>query len=141
MTQDANIAFKLASDAIASAKTLVEQCTICLEQFYNSRMFSVNMCQHKYCHSCIRSHVEAKLLQGMKLPECPHEGCKSRLDIESCMKFLTPKSYEIMILREKEASIPSAEKVYCPFSSCSYLMSETEVLEYTVDLFVAAKGS
>nr|GFA85920.1 ribonuclease H domain-containing protein [Tanacetum cinerariifolium] len=92
-------------------------------------------------YRCIRSHVEAKLLQGMKLPECPHEGYKSRLDIESCLKFLTPKSYEIMILREKEASIPAAERVYCPFSNCSYLMSEAEVLEYTVDLFVAAKGT
>ncbi|GJU06858.1 ribonuclease H domain-containing protein [Tanacetum coccineum] len=141
VTEDVNIAFKLASDAIASAKTLVEQCTICLEQFYNIRMFTVNKCCHKYCHSCIRSHVEAKLLQGMKLPECPHEGCKSRLDIESCMKFLTPKSYEIMILREKEAAIPPAEKVYCPFSNCSYLMSEAEVLKYTVDLFLAAKGT
>nr|GEX15196.1 ribonuclease H domain-containing protein [Tanacetum cinerariifolium] len=46
----------------------------------------------------------------MKLPECPHEGCKSRLDINSCMKFLTLKSYKIMILREKEASIPPAKK-------------------------------
>nr|GEW62661.1 Rac-like GTP-binding protein RAC2 [Tanacetum cinerariifolium] len=45
---------------------------------------------------------QAKLLQGMKLPECPHEGCKYRLDIKSSMEFLTPKSYEIMILWEKK---------------------------------------
>nr|GEU62628.1 ribonuclease H domain-containing protein [Tanacetum cinerariifolium] len=69
VTEDVNIAFKLASDAIASAKTLVDICTICLEQFYNNRMFTVNKCCHKNCHSYIRSHVEAKLLQGMKLPE------------------------------------------------------------------------
>nr|GEU62630.1 ribonuclease H domain-containing protein [Tanacetum cinerariifolium] len=42
---------------------------------------------------------------------------------------------------EKEAFIPLAERVTCPFSNCSYLMSEVEVLEYTVDLFVAAKGT
>nr|GEV78527.1 ribonuclease H domain-containing protein [Tanacetum cinerariifolium] len=65
-----------------------------------------NCCEQRGC--CTR-HGEAKLLQGMKLPECPHEGCKSRLDINSCMEFLTPKSYEIMILREKEASIPPVE--------------------------------
>nr|GEW57922.1 ribonuclease H domain-containing protein [Tanacetum cinerariifolium] len=110
VTKDISIALKLASDAIAFAKTLVEQCTICLEQFYNSQMFTVSKCCHKYCPSYIKSHEEAKLLQGMKLPEYPHEGCKSRLDIKSCMEFLTPKSHEIMILWEKEASIPPAEQ-------------------------------
>lgn len=133
-------AYKLARDAINSEATkwaesdsgvtIVEQCTICFECVNSGQMFSVNKCQHRYCFSCMRKHVEAKLLQG-KLAECPHEKCKSSIEIESCKKFINSELYEIMSLRIKEASIPLTEKVYCPFSNCSALMSKTEVQEYT----------
>lgn len=133
-------AYKLAKDAISSqatkqaentsGKTLLEQCAICFESIYSGQMFSVNKCKHRYCFSCMRKHVEAKLLQG-QLPECPHEKCKSELQIENCKKFLNPELYDIMSLRVREASIPPTEKVYCPFSNCSALMSKTEVKEYT----------
>ncbi|KAI3791958.1 hypothetical protein L2E82_05825 [Cichorium intybus] len=129
-------AFQFARDAIVSqvtksaedtsGKTLLEQCTICCEFTYIAQMFSVNKCLHRYCFSCMRKHVEFKLHQG-KLPECPHEGCKSELEIETCKVFLNPELHDIMMSRVKEASIPPSEKVYCPFSNCSALMSKTEV--------------
>ncbi|KAL0390498.1 UNVERIFIED_CONTAM: hypothetical protein Scaly_0406900 [Sesamum calycinum] len=78
----------------------------------------------------MKQHVEVKLLHGM-LPTCPHEGCKSKLKIDSCSKFLTPRLIEIMSQRIKEASIPVTEKVYCPYPKCSALMSKSEVLEYS----------
>ncbi|CAH1451998.1 unnamed protein product [Lactuca virosa] len=131
-------ACQLARDAIVSqankfvennsGKTLLEECTICFESTYIAQIFSINKCEHRYCFSCMRKHVEAKLHQG-KLPECPHESCKSELEIESCKKFLEPKLYDIMSSVIKEASIPPSEKVYCPISSCSALMSKTEVQE------------
>nr|GFA84171.1 ribonuclease H domain-containing protein [Tanacetum cinerariifolium] len=65
------------------------------------------------------------------LPNCPHENCKSKLQTESCSKSLDPKLYDLMNLRIKEASIPSTEKVYCPFPNCSALMSKTEVKKHT----------
>ncbi|GKG45772.1 hypothetical protein Tco_0498218, partial [Tanacetum coccineum] len=46
-----------------------------------------------------------------------------------------------MSIRVKEAAIPPTEKVYCPFPNCSELMSKTEVLEYTYELFIAARGT
>lgn len=95
-------------------------------------MFSVNKCLHRYCFSCMRKHTEAKLHQG-KLPQCPHEGCKSELEIETCKEFLNPELYDIMISRIKEASIPPSEKVYCPFSRCSALMSKTEVQDHAAN--------
>ncbi|XP_023755349.1 E3 ubiquitin-protein ligase RSL1 [Lactuca sativa] len=129
-------AYQLAKDAILShatklaenesRKTLLEQCTICFESTYIGQMFSVNKCLHRYCFSCMRKHVEAKLHQG-KLPECPHEECKSELEIETCKSFLNPKLYDMMSSMIKEASIPPSEKVYCPVSSCSALMSKTEL--------------
>ncbi|KAL4592210.1 hypothetical protein LXL04_005197 [Taraxacum kok-saghyz] len=132
-------AFQFARDAInsqatkssvnISGKTLLEQCTICFEYTYIAQIFSVNKCQHRYCFSCMRKHVEAKLHQG-KLPECPHEGCKSELEIETCKGFLNPELYDIMSSQVKEASIPPSEKVYCPISSCSALMSKTELQKH-----------
>ncbi|KAJ0940806.1 putative transcription factor C2H2 family [Helianthus annuus] len=144
-------AYKLARDAIKSeatkfaqrisGRTLLEQCIICFESIYSGQMFSVDKCLHRYCFSCMRKHVEAKLLQG-KLPECPHENCTSNLEIESCKKFLNPELYDIMSLRVKEASIPVTDKVYCPFSNCSFLMSKTKLQERSyASSSTAARGS
>ncbi|XP_071700246.1 E3 ubiquitin-protein ligase RSL1-like [Rutidosis leptorrhynchoides] len=136
---DIKLVYKLAKDSVSSESTkwaestssvtLVEQCTICCEFINSDKMFCVNKCQHRYCYSCMRKHVEAKLLQG-QLPECPHEKCGSQFKVESCKVFLKPELYDIMSSRIKEASIPPSEKVYCPFPNCSALMSKTEVEEY-----------
>ncbi|XP_059430563.1 uncharacterized protein LOC132164147 isoform X2 [Corylus avellana] len=95
--------------------------------------------QHRYCLSCMKQHVEVKLLHGM-VPKCPHEGCKSELLVDSCRKFLAPKSIEIMRLRIREASIPATERIYCPYPRCSTLMSKSDVLEYAKD-FMAVERS
>ncbi|EXB98576.1 putative E3 ubiquitin-protein ligase rbrA [Morus notabilis] len=133
-------AFKLARDAIQSQvnrtvesnqrKNLDETCVICLEDTDISQIFSVNGCKHRYCFSCMKQHVETKLREAL-VPKCPHHGCKSELDVDSCEKFLTPKFMEIMRQRKKEAIIPVTERVYCPDPRCSVLMSKTEVLEHS----------
>ncbi|XP_065868665.1 E3 ubiquitin-protein ligase RSL1-like [Euphorbia lathyris] len=136
---DIKFAFKLARDAIVSQikkpaepncrKIVNENCVICLEDTDVENIFSVNGCGHRYCFSCMKQHVEVKLLHGM-VPICPHEGCKSELAVESSRKFLTSKLTETMRQRIKEASIPAAEKVYCPYPHCSALMSKHDVSEY-----------
>ena len=136
---DIKFAIKFANDAINSqikrhtnflhGNSSKETCIICLEDTDVEQMFSVDDCLHRYCFSCMKQHVEVKLLHGM-VPKCPHEGCKSRLEIDSCEKFLTPKLIGIMGQRLKEDSIPVAEKVYCPYPRCSALMSKKEALEY-----------
>lgn len=140
--KDINFAFKLAREAIISqatrpaehncGKNMIENCVICLEDTDVDHMFSVNNCLHRYCFSCMKKHVEAKLHQGI-LPKCPHEGCKSEMKIESCQKFLTPELFHIMSQQIKEASIPPGEKIYCPYSKCSALMSKVEVQGYVVN--------
>ncbi|GKU93625.1 hypothetical protein SLEP1_g7202 [Rubroshorea leprosula] len=147
---DFKFAFKLARDAIVSqiswraetsnGKNLKETCVICFEDIDAAQMFTVDGCFHRYCFSCMRQHVEVKLLNGM-LAKCPDEGCKSEVSIESCGKFLDPKLVEIMSQRMKEASIAVEEKVYCPFLKCSALMSRQEVLEYTKTVFVGTEQS
>ncbi|KAK7341783.1 hypothetical protein VNO80_24722 [Phaseolus coccineus] len=141
--QDIKFAFKLARDAIVSqstrprepgsTKTLNETCVICLEDTDVSQIFSVDECQHRYCFSCMKQHVEVKLLHGI-VPKCPHEGCKYELLVDSCQKFLTQKLTDTMRQRKLEASIPAAEKVYCPYPRCSALMTKTEVFEYSKNL-------
>ncbi|CAI9105196.1 OLC1v1004067C1 [Oldenlandia corymbosa var. corymbosa] len=132
---DVKFAFKLAQDAVVSqaeklidnlsGKQVIETCSICLEDINASQMFSVDGCMHRYCYPCMRRHVEVKLLYGF-LPQCPHEHCKSELKTDDCKKFLTPELSEMMCQRFMEASIPAAEKVYCPYPSCSALMSRSE---------------
>lgn len=147
---DIKFAFKLAREAIvpeitqtkdpAPKKKLSETCVICLEDCDVNRMFSVDGCLHRYCFSCMKQHVEVKLLQGL-MPKCPHDGCKFDLNVDSCSKFLTPKDMATMRQRIKEASIPASEKVYCPYPRCSALMTKGEVLEYTRDVFGGATQS
>ncbi|KAJ0987685.1 hypothetical protein J5N97_006041 [Dioscorea zingiberensis] len=109
----------------SSCKVPVETCNICLEDTDSSQMFAVDGCSHSFCFSCMRQHVEVKLLHGM-LPGCPHEGCNIRLSVDSSRKFLSPRLLDIMTHRMKEASIPPTERVYCPYPECSALMSLSE---------------
>lgn len=148
--KDIKFAFKLAREAIDSqvnkaaeasgSKNLKETCVICLEDSNMNHIFSVDDCMHRYCFSCMKQHVEMKLLHGL-LPTCPHEGCKSELRLDSCRTFLTSRLIEIMSQRLKEASISVTEKVYCPYPKCSALMSKREALEYSKNAIVGAQRS
>ncbi|XP_051120804.1 E3 ubiquitin-protein ligase RSL1-like [Andrographis paniculata] len=148
---DIKYAFKLARDAIvsqvskataesSSSRDSFEKCVICLEDTNVSQIFVVDNCDHRYCYSCMKQHVEVKLLHGL-LPKCPHEECQNELKIDSCNKFLTPKLIEIMSQRIKEASIPVTEKIYCPYPKCSALTSKTEALEHSKKVIVGAERS
>ncbi|XP_047339163.1 E3 ubiquitin-protein ligase RSL1-like [Impatiens glandulifera] len=99
-------------------------CLICLEKKPNSDFFKIEGCSHRYCLTCMKKHIEVKLLRGI-LPKCPHANCKSDLKFDRCKVFLSHKLIEIMIQLLIEASIPVSEKVYCPFPKCSALMSKS----------------
>lgn len=144
---DIKFAFKLARQAIVSqmnkpaecngSRNSQETCVICLEDTNIDEIFSIDDCMHRYCFSCMKQHVEVKLLHGM-LPKCPHEGCNIELKIDTCSKFLTPRLTEIWNQRVKEASIPVTEKIYCPYPKCSALMSKREALEHSKTAHVGA---
>uniref|UniRef100_A0A7N0VB44 RBR-type E3 ubiquitin transferase n=1 Tax=Kalanchoe fedtschenkoi TaxID=63787 RepID=A0A7N0VB44_KALFE len=131
-------AFRLAREAIVShirlpeetktGKKIVETCVICMEDKAVSNMFMIDGCLHRYCFSCMKQHVEVKLLNG-KIAQCPHENCNSEVPLESCKSLLEPKFVDIVIQRLKEAALPPTEKVYCPYPRCSALMSKKEVMD------------
>ncbi|XP_050367213.1 uncharacterized protein LOC126785649 isoform X4 [Argentina anserina] len=147
---DIKFAFQFAREAIVSqitwpaetsnGKSLKETCVICFEDTDVGKMFSIDGCLHRYCFTCMKQHVEVKLLNG-QMAQCPHEGCKSEVNIESCAQFLAPKLVEVMSQRIKESSIPVTEKVYCPNPRCSALMSKQEVLQYTNSYYAGAEQS
>lgn len=150
-SSDIKFAYQFARDAIASQiawpaenskgkRKLKETCVICYEDTDVDQIFSVDGCLHRYCFSCMRQHVEVKLLNGM-MAKCPYENCESEVSIETCGKILDPKLFDILCQRKREASITTAEKVYCPYPRCSALMSKNEVLEYTNASFVGGEKS
>lgn len=136
---DFKFAFKLARNAIVLQKSrpsesnhvrnLKETCPICQEERDQDKMFPIDGCRHKYCFSCMKQHIEAKLFNGM-VPKGPHATCKSELNIDSCGKFLMPKHIEIMKEWIREISMPVAERVYCPYPKCSVLMSKSEASDF-----------
>ncbi|KAL5711333.1 hypothetical protein ACHQM5_021800 [Ranunculus cassubicifolius] len=146
---DLKYVFQLARDAIDSQITKVvvdssgtknkiqkESCTICLEDTDSKEMFIIDGCSHRYCFSCMKQHMEVKILQGV-IPGCPHQECKTTLTVDGTKRFLPPKLVERMSLLIKEAAVPVTEKVYCPYPKCSTLMSRREAHEYT-NKFMAA---
>lgn len=143
-------AFKLARGAIdnqisraaesSRARNLKETCSICLEDIDVGKMFAIDGCLHRYCISCMKQHVEVKLLHGM-LPRCPHEGCNTQLNIPICRKFLPSDLIDLMNQRIKESLIPSTEKIYCPYPKCSKLMSRSEVLPYSNGIVIGSERS
>ncbi|KFK33936.1 hypothetical protein AALP_AA5G080500 [Arabis alpina] len=147
---DVKFVFKLARDAIVSqikwteetskGKTFKETCVICYEGITVEKMFSVDGCFHRFCFSCMKQHVEVKLLEG-QTASCPSDGCKSEVKLKCCAKFLDPKLVDVMVQRKKEDSISVTDKVYCPYPKCSELMVKHEVLEYTKQFFVDAEQS
>ncbi|EXB98575.1 putative E3 ubiquitin-protein ligase rbrA [Morus notabilis] len=143
-------AFKSAREAIVSqinwseeaekGKSLKETCIICFEDNDVTQMFMIDGCLHRYCFSCMKQHVEAKLHNG-QIAKCPHDGCNGEVAIDSCAKFLPPNLVEIMDQRIKESAIPVTQKVYCADPKCSALMSKNELLEYTKGSFIGAEQS
>ncbi|XP_020161471.1 E3 ubiquitin-protein ligase RSL1 isoform X1 [Aegilops tauschii subsp. strangulata] len=123
-------ATKLATDLVGTNKKEAckrETCTICLEDTDVSKIHAVEGCAHRFCLSCMKEHVRVKLRDGT-LPACPQDGCTTKLTVEGSKIFLSPQLLETMAQRIREAQIPHTQKVYCPNSRCSALMSLSEAI-------------
>jgi hypothetical protein len=123
-------ATKLATDLVGTKKREAckrETCTICLEDTDVSKIHAVEGCAHRFCLSCMKEHVRVKLHDGT-LPACPQDGCITKLTVEGSKIFLSPQQLETMAQRIREAQIPPTQKVYCPNSRCSALMSSSEAI-------------
>ncbi|XP_006292499.2 probable E3 ubiquitin-protein ligase ARI10 [Capsella rubella] len=133
----ASFVTKLAMEAIDSEITIRMSsmtCSICLNNNFKAEdiLISSLLCGHRFCKECVKRYIEVKLLQG-GVPRCPYYQCESTLTLSSCASLLiTPRLQEMWEERIKEESIPMADRVYCPNTNCSSLMSKTELSKYTI---------
>ncbi|VVB16689.1 unnamed protein product [Arabis nemorensis] len=89
-----------------------ESCVICLDEDIESDlMFLVGSCGHRFCLNCVKQHIQVKLLDV--------ERYRLVLSIGASLGY-----------RIKEESMPLNERVYCPYQSCSHLMSKTELFSF-----------
>ena len=100
-----------------------EKCKICFNDVNVNEMHEIRSCNHRYCYSCMDEHVQYRLRLYGGVPECPHEGCYLPLIEDDCKKFLSSKLFETFAQRVEEAKIPDSKKLYCPYPSCSALMT------------------
>ncbi|CAM6089606.1 unnamed protein product [Calypogeia fissa] len=100
-----------------------EDCPICFERTSVVKMFSVRSCSHKFCRNCLSQHVEVQVKENLVPVRCPLE-CSDHLELDQCQQYLAPELVDAFARRLTEASIPEADRVYCPFKNCSALMSK-----------------
>ncbi|KAL8158535.1 hypothetical protein V2J09_000072 [Rumex salicifolius] len=135
MNKNAQLVLELARSSIEKQggkplKDMVptrNNCLICLEDVNEKEMLEFHSCRHRFCSSCITTHIQLKV-RGGELPKCPQPDCRLALSIDICKMLLDPKMWTMMDQLVKESSIPGTEKVYCPSPKCSNLMSKAEAL-------------
>ncbi|KAL1194918.1 E3 ubiquitin-protein ligase RSL1 [Cardamine amara subsp. amara] len=78
---------------------------------------------------------------GKGTVECPIEDCKVELLLEDCKSLADGGQIDLMLHRKKEAAINVLDRVYCPNSTCSYLMSRGSLLKSSKSVFADAGQS
>ncbi|OAE26695.1 hypothetical protein AXG93_3582s1080 [Marchantia polymorpha subsp. ruderalis] len=101
-------------------------CPVCLENVREADTFVVQECLHRFCVSCLTQHVQIRVKSNQVPVKCPQD-CSRLVDVEQCRNFLPPDLVELYTKSLIEASIPESERVYCPFTNCSALMSKGDL--------------
>ncbi|KAL7614505.1 hypothetical protein Lser_V15G06688 [Lactuca serriola] len=96
----------------------VQKCSICLEE--KPTPITITMkCSHKFCSSCIKSHVEEKLESSQVPVKCPCVNCRYYISTPEFKSFLPVVSNTLL---EDTMNSIGGDKFYCPFSDCSVLL-------------------
>ncbi|XP_019087944.1 PREDICTED: ATP-dependent RNA helicase DEAH12, chloroplastic-like [Camelina sativa] len=131
---DINSVIKLAKDAIASqtrwceGDTEYESCPVCYDYVSPNDKFEVSGCFHRICVTCMREPFSSEQILRGNTAICPYPDCENDLVPEDCRDFADANASTIMIQRKKEKAIPVKYRVYCPNPSCSFLMSDLDLV-------------
>ncbi|CAL9234417.1 unnamed protein product [Arabidopsis halleri] len=127
---------KLAKDAIASqtrwceGDTEYESCPVCYAYVSPNDKFEVSGCFHRICVTCMRKPFSSEQLLRGNTAICPYPDCENDLVPEDCRGFADADAITLMIQRKKEKAIPVKDRVYCPNPSCSFLMSDLDLIRH-----------
>jgi hypothetical protein len=80
-------------------------------------------CNHSYCKTCMGRYLLSKINSyGKVFPiHCPGENCKVELELIVAQGSLSQRDLKRYKTKQKEDAI--VNKLYCPNSRCSHLMS------------------
>ncbi|XP_010483761.1 PREDICTED: ATP-dependent RNA helicase DEAH11, chloroplastic-like [Camelina sativa] len=133
-SRDINSVIKLAKDAIASqtrwceGDTEYESCPVCYAYVSPNDKFEVSGCFHRICVTCMRKPFSSEQILRGNTAICPYPDCENDLVPEDCRGFADDDAITLMIQRKKEKAIPVKDRVYCPNPSCSFLMSDLDLV-------------
>lgn len=97
-------------------------CEICAEPKTGNDSFSIKGCSHAYCKDCMVKYVTTKLYENITSILCPVVDCGGLLEPEYCRDILPQDVFDRWGAALCEATIPGAQKFYCPFKDCSAML-------------------
>lgn len=98
------------------------QCRICFESKPMSDRFENGKCRHRFCASCVSTHVATIMQQNILKVTCPNPRCSVELKPEVLHTILPDEVIVRWECAKFESSIVGSEKTYCPFKDCSVLL-------------------
>ncbi|KAL3135328.1 hypothetical protein ABBQ32_007521 [Trebouxia sp. C0010 RCD-2024] len=100
-----------------------DSCTICLEDVPQPNIHVNGGCLHRFCATCLQTHIHSKLEDRQFPIPCPHPTCTTAITTDECdMTLRSSQDRQLLARLAAEASIPEACKFYCPHPTCSSLM-------------------
>lgn len=78
-----NFVFKAARDALVFQIAWPMETSSSMDLKDTCVIFRVGGFFHRYCFSCMKQHVEVKLLNRM-VARCQYEGCNSEVSVDNC---------------------------------------------------------
>lgn len=110
-------------DLTEGQEASTESCIICLEDVPHTRVHVIGGCLHRFCATCLQTHIHS-MLEERRFPiPCPHPSCATEVTTDECdLTLRSSQDRQLLAQLAAEASIPEASKFYCPYPTCSSLM-------------------
>lgn len=91
------------------------ECEIC---YSSNDCENLQMCQHRFCHSCLQLYLVDKIRNGCPaLLECPHNDCKQTIHPDDIKRILNDNQmyerYETFMLKRVLQKLPDTR--WCPY--------------------------
>ncbi|RPB10062.1 hypothetical protein P167DRAFT_477122, partial [Morchella conica CCBAS932] len=91
------------------------ECSSCLDDHKNKKLVKLG-CQHRYCYVCLETLIRTAMQdESLWPPRC----CIQDIPQKTIEKALNKQDRQAYKAKAKEYAIPAADRVYCPYPTCS----------------------